>query len=197
MTADAGSGLRDAIEAERRSIDTRDCGRVGYYVDDSVAGRPLLLVHSLNAAPSAMEMRPLFDHYRRERPVVALDLPGFGISERGDRDYTPELLADAVDAVAGVAFDAPADLIPLVSEHWGRHFRWQGDGPMPEDERRRLADFVERAHAKGRLVRFWATPDRPSPARTALWRELLAAGVDLINTDDLTGLQEFLLERQQ
>ncbi len=49
------------------------------------------------------------------------------------------------------------------------------------------------AHARGRLVRFWATPDGPSPAREALWRELRTEGVDLLNTDDLKGLQEFLL----
>ena len=34
---------------------------------------------------------------------------------------------------------------------------------------------------------------RRSPARDAVWRELLAADVDHINTDDLAGLQAFLL----
>ena len=43
-----------------------------------------------------------------------------------------------------------------------------------------------------RKLRFWATPDRPGPARAALWRELLAAGVDLLNTNDLGGLRAFL-----
>jgi hypothetical protein len=43
-------------------------------------------------------------------------------------------------------------------------------------------------------VRFWETPDQPGADRDALWSELLDAGVDHINTDDLTGLQEFLLE---
>lgn len=63
---------------------------------------------------------------------------------------------------------------------------------MPEQERRELRDVVKQAHAAGRRVRFWATPDQPGPARDAVWRELLEAGVDLINTDDLAGLQEFL-----
>ena len=58
----------------------------------------------------------------------------------------------------------------------------------------RLNDVVRRAQAKGRLVRFWLTPDDPSPQRDAVWHQLLAAGVDLINTDDLKGLQEFLLQ---
>jgi hypothetical protein len=41
-------------------------------------------------------------------------------------------------------------------------------------------------------VRFWGTPDDPGPARDAVWREILAVGVDLISTDDLDGLEEFL-----
>ena len=89
--------------------------------------------------------------------------------------------------------EAPAELIAMISDHWGRHFAWRGEGPMPAAERQKLDDVVRVAHEKGRLVRFWATPDAPSPARQALWQTLLAAGVDLLNTDDLDGLQEFLL----
>ena len=88
--------------------------------------------------------------------------------------------------------DAPANLIPLISDHWARHFTWKGSGPMPTEERLKLREIVQTAHKKGRRVRFWATPDRLSPAREVLWRELLAAGVDLLNTDDLKGLQQFL-----
>jgi hypothetical protein len=86
-----------------------------------------------------------------------------------------------------------ADVIAMISDPWTRHFAWNGQGTMPAPERQKLSDFVRRAHARGRLVRFWATPDAPSSAREAVWRELLAAGVDLLNTDDLKGLQEFLL----
>jgi len=42
------------------------------------------------------------------------------------------------------------------------------------------------------LIRFWATPDIAGKERDAVWTELLEAGVDLINTDDLTGLRAFL-----
>jgi len=58
-----------------------------------------LLVHSVNAAGSAREVRPLYEHYRGQRPVIAFDLPGFGLSERGDRPYSPRLMTDAVLAV--------------------------------------------------------------------------------------------------
>jgi hypothetical protein len=87
----------------------------------------------------------------------------------------------------------PASFMPLVSDNWTRHFTWLGVGPMPEAERQKLRQIVQQAHAAGYRVRFWATPDLDVPAREALWRELVAAGVDHINTDDLAGLQEFLL----
>ncbi len=89
--------------------------------------------------------------------------------------------------------DAPADLMPLISDRWTAHFKWRGVGEIPADERRKLREIVQVSHDKGRRVRFWATPDNPSPARATLWRELVTAGVDLINTDDLEGLQQFLL----
>lgn len=90
---------------------------------------------------------------------------------------------------------APADLLPMISDHWGRTFTWRGEGPMPPEERKKLDEIVHKTHAKGRLVRFWATPDVQSPAREAIWRESLSADVDLINTDDLEGLRRFLLEQ--
>ena len=93
--------------------------------------------------------------------------------------------------------EIPANVIPLISDHWGRNFTWRGEGPMPSEERKKLEEIVRKSHAKGRLVRFWETPDRRSAARDAVWRELLAAGVDLINTDDLEGLRRFLLEHRR
>ena len=84
--------------------------------------------------------------------------------------------------------DAPPDLMPLISDNWTTHFNWRGQGALPEAERWKLQSLVRQAHAHGRLLRFWGTPDDPE-----VWRELLAAGVDLLNADDLAGLQGFLL----
>lgn len=86
----------------------------------------------------------------------------------------------------------PVHLMPLISESWNSHFKWRGQGPMPEKERAYLRRFVARAHAQGRKVRFWATPDRPGPDRERLWTTLGQAGVNYLNTDDLPGLSGFL-----
>ncbi|MFI1186154.1 phosphatidylinositol-specific phospholipase C/glycerophosphodiester phosphodiesterase family protein [Streptomyces californicus] len=89
----------------------------------------------------------------------------------------------------------PATFAPLVSANWNQSFAWLGTGPFPPAERDRLRTLVATAHREGRRIRFWATPDLPGPGRDAVWTELLAAGVDHLNTDDLAGLEAFLCAR--
>lgn len=96
LAIDHAVPLSPAIDAERRTLRTAQAGQLTYYADEHAAGRPLLLVHSINAAASAYEMRPLFEHYRATRPVYAVDLPGFGFSERADWIYTPALYTAAL-----------------------------------------------------------------------------------------------------
>lgn len=63
------------------------------------APRPLLLVHSINAAASAREWAPVFHALGDQRPVYALDLPGYGHSARPAIRYTPRLMTDAIHQV--------------------------------------------------------------------------------------------------
>lgn len=91
--------------------------------------------------------------------------------------------------------DYSPHLMPLVSDRWTKYFSWTGKGEMPEKQRTQLGSYVQQAHAKGQLIRFWSTPDAPGREREAVWTELLEAGTDLINTDDLAGLREFLSAR--
>ncbi len=64
------------------------------------SGPPLLLVHSVNAAASAAEVRPLHEHYAATHTVFSPDLPGYGATARPDRLYTPRLMTDALHGVA-------------------------------------------------------------------------------------------------
>lgn len=93
--------------------------------------------------------------------------------------------------------EMPNTFMPVISDNWTKHFTWQGVGEMPESERKKLHSIVTKAHNNGQIVRFWSTPDASLPNREAVWKELMAAGVDLINTDDLSGLQEFLLKQDK
>lgn len=90
-------------------------GRLTYYVAGT--GAPLLLVHSINAAGSAYEVRPIFEEMAGTRRVYAVDLPGFGASDRSDRPYTPRLYTDAVhdmlDVIAREHGPGPIDALAL------------------------------------------------------------------------------------
>ena len=82
------------------------------YQGEVQEGTPLVLLHSINAAPSAMEIRPLFEHYRDKRPVMAPDLPGFGLSDRPAASYS------AVQYARWIAewlkdFKSPPDVVAL------------------------------------------------------------------------------------
>jgi alpha-beta hydrolase superfamily lysophospholipase len=89
--------LPPALSGDRRELSS-PAGRLSYYEAGS-GGSPLLLVHSINAAGSAYEVRPLYEHYNTARKIYALELPGFGFSERSARVYTPRLMTDAILAM--------------------------------------------------------------------------------------------------
>ena len=107
------SSLPESLDAQRAEHTTRNAGRMSHYLDTSAGGRPLVLLHSVNAAPSALEMKPLFDHYRSRRPVHAPELPGFGHSDRPDIRYTPALYAEVLGDYLAQAVGAPADVVAL------------------------------------------------------------------------------------
>ena len=81
----------------------------------------------------------------------------------------------------------PSDLVPWMSSQWSLTFKWRGRGAMPDAERTKLREIVDKSHQQGRLVRFWGAPDNATA-----WAELQAAHTDLINTDDLVGVKDFL-----
>ncbi len=105
--------LDPAIPAERKEFDSAQAGKVSFYADTNARGRPLVLVHSVNAAASAFEMRPLFTYYQGKRPVYALDLPGYGFSERAKRTYTPQLFAGTLNEFLASVVKKPADVVAL------------------------------------------------------------------------------------
>lgn len=93
--------LPRALQGELETFDM-PFGRIAYYRAGQEEGTPLLFIHSVNAAANSYEFKPLFDAYARHRPVFALELPGFGFSDRLDILYTPQLMSDAVIAMADV-----------------------------------------------------------------------------------------------
>lgn len=94
---DAGE-LPAPVSGQRHEIASA-VGRLTYYSAGPQAESkwpPLLLVHSINAAGSAYEILPVYEHYRQSRTVYALELPGFGHSERSKRKYSVRMMTDAI-----------------------------------------------------------------------------------------------------
>ena len=106
--------LPPALPGERLALDG-PAGPLTVYVQGQ--GPALLLVHSVNAAASAAEVRPLYERAAATRTVFAPDLPGFGLSDRSDRPYTPRLMTDALHqtlrAVRARCGSAPVDALAV------------------------------------------------------------------------------------
>lgn len=84
--------------------------------------------------------------------------------------------------------DAPAHLIRLISLDYGRITKWDGRGNPPADVQGMLARLVAARDAvPGRRARVHAVP-----VNGRVYQFLLAAGVDLIGSKDLSGTGQLL-----
>lgn len=78
-------------------------------------------------------------------------------------------------------------LLAMASCKYSKLLKWKGTGALSLKDRLNLTAYVRQAHLCGAKVRLWHSPDSP-----VVWHQLLQCGVDLINTDKLSRLREFL-----
>lgn len=108
----------------------------------------------------------------------------------GNRDYgilmnTDLFLIDGRPDDLGKGI--PSARMPLISDHFGNWMHWTGKGKPDEADLQRLKNLADRVHGEKKKLRLWGIPDREES-----WQVLLDAGVDLINTDRLEALNQFL-----
>jgi hypothetical protein len=85
--------------------------------------------------------------------------------------------------------DPPGDLRwAWYALRWEEVVDWDGRGSVPDLARRRLEALVRKVHDGGRRLRLYEVPERP-----AVWAAAIAAGVDLVGTDRLAELHDFLV----
>ena len=75
--------------------------------------------------------------------------------------------------------------MPVVSDDYKRHIKWDGTGEIPEKELQRMREIIQEVHAENKLFRWWGAPDN-----VKFKRFFSAEGVDLIGTDELNQLSE-------
>jgi pimeloyl-ACP methyl ester carboxylesterase len=95
------SSIPDLLPCARVAFQFPGVGRIAEYQGGRPGRAPVVLGHSLRLGASAAEVRPFFESLADERPVVAVDLPGFGSSERNPprlhRDVYADVLAEVLD----------------------------------------------------------------------------------------------------
>jgi hypothetical protein len=85
-----------------------------------------------------------------------------------------------------------SNVFTMASCKYSKLIKWDGSGAIPGAEKKKLCALVAMAHKVGTKVRLWASPEKK-----AVWDELLNCGVDLINTDRLVTLKNYLDSRQR
>jgi pimeloyl-ACP methyl ester carboxylesterase len=159
--------LPAAVSGELRGRMHAGVGYLAWYVgappSQASPQAPVLLVHSVNAAASAKEMAPIYEQLRLERPVYALELPGFGHSDRSDRTYTPRLMTDAIHAMREeIRHEHPGQPVDLVALSLACEYAARAAAEKPGDWR--SVALVSPTGFEGRSSRYGppgSTLDKP------------------------------------
>lgn len=105
------------------------------------------------------------------RPEQFADFPHFiQFDGRLDITYTSEQL----------------ERIAFVSAAFGNYAQWNGKGSMVDAQSENVETAIAAAHALGKKIRFWGTPDG-----ITAWATLHRMGVDIINTDRVENCAAF------
>ncbi len=88
--------LNIIVDAEQHTYPSPTAGKINFYQKGSGKQTPLLLVHGLHMFAGLFDILPIFEAFGNSRPVYAIDLPGFGRSEKTDRPYRPSMYQEAI-----------------------------------------------------------------------------------------------------
>jgi pimeloyl-ACP methyl ester carboxylesterase len=103
--------VQGVLDAEQAFFEAPTAGKLRFFADKRSSGRPLVILHGIHAAAGAHDIAPIFNAFRSQRPVYALDLPGFGGSERSDRPYRPSMYQAALTEFIRGQLGEPADVV--------------------------------------------------------------------------------------
>lgn len=81
--------------------------------------------------------------------------------------------------------------VGLISQSFVKYSKWNGKGIPVEKDKKALMEVVDKIHALGKPVRFWASPDEINA-----WKIMMNMGIDYINTDKVNELGPFLRKRK-
>lgn len=101
------------VDAEQHTYQSPTAGRINFYQKGSCKQTPLLLVHGLHKFAGLYDILPIFEAFGNSRPVYAIDLPGFGRSEKTDRPYRPSMYREAITDFIKNQIGKPSHVLTL------------------------------------------------------------------------------------
>ncbi|GAB3927925.1 hypothetical protein GCM10028827_21030 [Mucilaginibacter myungsuensis] len=161
--------------------------------------KPITLMIDIKSDPNKTYelLKPMLEKYREffcgYQNGVFQDGP-VRIVLSGNKPYDalrndPDRLAFIDEDLRKVGRDTTTNLFAMASCKFSNLLKWKGKGQLSQKDRDRLSAYCDEAHKAGAKVRLWSTPDNQK-----VWKELLQCGVDLINTDRLARLRDFLVK---
>ncbi|HUS00326.1 MAG TPA: hypothetical protein VMY77_01290 [Chitinophagaceae bacterium] len=82
--------------------------------------------------------------------------------------------------------------VALVSLPFNKISGWKGEGDIDRKDKKRMRHTIDSVHAAGKPIRFWAAPDTESS-----WKLQMKLHADLIGTDKIEELKNFLQRRSK
>jgi len=93
---DHNAKLNIILDAKQGTFASETAGKINFFTNSCRKGTPILLVHGLHLYAGLFDMLPIFEAFRNAFPLYAIDLPGFGRSEKGDRPYRISMYEAAI-----------------------------------------------------------------------------------------------------
>ncbi len=177
---------------------TKNNGRVYEGNDEPVT---LMIDIKSDAKKTYAELKPLFEKYSSMLSSYndgKVSIRAVTIVLSGHKPY--DVIKNEQNRFAFIDEDlrkSPKDTVAnniftMASCKYSKLLKWKGSGNISAREEERLRNYVLIAHKNGEQVRLWASPDNK-----AVWNKILSCGVDLINTDKLVALKNFLVSRAE
>lgn len=101
------------LDAEHHTYHSPTAGAINYYVNGQGNQTPLLLIHGLHLYAGLHDVLPILEAFRTSRPIYAIDLPGFGGSEKTDRPYRPAMFQEAISDFIKNQIGQPCHVLTL------------------------------------------------------------------------------------
>ena len=156
----------------------------------------LLIDIKSDASEAYFSLKPILEKYKSvltsyENGVVIARALTIVLS--GSKPYDiikreNERFAFIDENLQNLSLKEPSSVFLMGSTNYANVLEWRGKGNIPADQKQKLIDLTFLAQQNGLKVRLWDSPENP-----VVWEELLNCGVDLINTDNLQVLKEFLI----